>query len=265
MKALLLLVCAAALLLCVHADCTALVTIAARSGGSYQMDGVNNQIYDITVLNTGTVSITSLVAYFGYPPSDSVVQSWNYDSTTGSITGFVILELGQAYTGAGFILAGSAAPVLAFTVATCSGSTEAPTNPPTNPPTNSPTNPPTNSPTNPPTPTPGACNASVVVNIRVGNGFLDNGIPSRIWDLVFTNTGSSPITSIIIAITPSAGTAVNQNNKWNLDYSPATNLYTVELFNSLYLGGSMYTGAGFVIGGSATAAPTVIISSVLCS
>lgn len=47
----------------------------------------------------------------------------------------------------------------------------------------------------------------------------------QVWDLVFRNTGVRHISNLIIAITPAANSAVNQNNKWNLVYNAATETY----------------------------------------
>jgi len=100
---------------------------------------------------------------------------------------------------------------------------------------------------------------------RTNNGsFLDNGVPSQIWDLVFTNTGSSAITAISISITTASGTSVNQDNKWNLEYFHSSHSYSVDLYGSLTSPGAQFFGAGFVVAGATSEVPDVDIRSVSC-
>ena len=64
------------------------VSAEARVGGSYQVNGVNYQIYDISASNTGSEAILSLFGFFGYPSGNSIDQAWNYDGSSGEISGF---------------------------------------------------------------------------------------------------------------------------------------------------------------------------------
>lgn len=272
MKTLLLLVVCAALLLCVNGQCTATASAKARAGATWQINGVTFQIYDITATNTGTQTITSLFALFGFPAGNAVTQSWNYDSTTGQITNFGgNLFPGASFNGAGFILSGGGTPTLAFITPNCGGATQAPTQAPTQGPTQAPTQGPTQGPTQAPTqgPTqaPGNCTSRVNVIKRTGpsSNFTENGVPAQIWDLLFTNTGTGHVSAITISITPAANTTVNQNNKWNLVFNSAANSYSVQLFNALFAPNSTYTGAGFVVDGATTGSPTVAILTTTCS
>lgn len=264
MKASLLLILCAALL-CVNGQltCTAQVSASAREDGSWQENGVHYQIYDITASNSGTQTIFSLFALYGFPAGNSIAQAWNYEPSSGAVLNFGgSLLPGQSFTGAGFTLAGPDTPTLAFVTPSCMSGP-----PPTNPPTSAPTLPPTSAPTNPP----GTCQASIAVNKRTAttgsfNEWIDGvQYPSQIWDTVFTNTGSRSIHSITISITPAGSTFVNQNNKWNLQYNSNAQTYSVDLFAALSLPNSQYHGAGFVIAGATDLAPHVQILSVGCN
>lgn len=274
MKTLLLLVVCAALLLCVNGHCTATASAEARPGANWRINGVNNQIYDIFVKNTGTQTILTLFAFFGFPSNNSVTQAWNYDSTTGQILNFGgSLAPGQTFNGAGFVLTGSGTPTLAFITPNCGGTqaptqrpTQSPTQGPTQAPTQGPTQGPTQAPTQGPTQAPGNCSARVQTIKRTGpnSNFTENGQPAQIWDLVFTNTGTRSVNAITITITPAVNTSVNQNNKWNLVFNSSANNYAAQLFNALFLPNSQYTGSGFVVDGATSSSPTVAIQSVTC-
>jgi len=249
--------------------CKANITATARSGGSWTADGVASQIYDITVANSGTCPITSLVGFFGFPATGSVSSAWNYDDTTGAISNFGgNLFPRQSFAGAGFILSGGVIPTLALNVpscpAACVGSSTG-----ASPTSASATTGAPHSSTGAATSTTGSpsstCKANVTIAARHDAAFLINAIPSQIYDLDIVNTGSSSITNLVVTITPTGSTFVVQDNKWNIVLG-SSNQYTVDLFGALSLSNAHFLGAGFVLSGtnSSTLTPAVSVLSVAC-
>ena len=91
--------------------CTAEVSAVGRPGGYWEQDGSPYQLYDIlihvkfiyfffdavlhiSVSNTGTCEIASLVAYFDVHNSKTT-QSWNFNSSVGNIYSFGTLSPGE--------------------------------------------------------------------------------------------------------------------------------------------------------------------------
>jgi len=170
--------------------CSATISIAARPGSSWNEGGLFHQIYDITVVNNGACPINSLLGLFVFPATASVSEAWNYNKTTGQISGFSGLLVGQTFFGAGFVLAGTGAPSLslehslASCPAACVGTaTVAPTVPATSAPTATPTaHAPTAAPTAraptaaPTTPAAPACGARITITARANAAFLLNAL-----------------------------------------------------------------------------------------
>jgi len=110
------------LLSCVLAQTPCFGRIAAteRVGDSWEEGDIHYQIWDINATNEGTCPLTRIVGFFS-AGAGFISQSWNYDSSSGLITGYGdVLEPGQSFTGAGFILANFSAPILAFDRPGCS-------------------------------------------------------------------------------------------------------------------------------------------------
>jgi len=252
MKAILILALCLAFIIGTHATCIAQISISARLSGSWRVNGVPYQIYDFTAMNAGTESITSMRAVITFPPTSYIGEAWNYEKSSYLMSNFGgAIVVGQTFSGAGFILIGGGPATINFTNVACGGAL----------PTQAATQAPTQAPTLPPT----ACRASYTLIRRANGAFLENSVPSQIWDLVFTNIGSSPINELSISITPVQNTVVNQNNKWNLNFD-ANTLYKVQLFGSLQMAGATFSGAGFVIAGASNGVPPAIaIKEVKCN
>jgi len=279
--------------------CVSTISLAERVGSSWNETGLLHQIYDITATNAGTCSIESLFALFVFPASVSVSQAWNYNQTSGQISGFQgILSAGQTLYSSGFVLAGNGAflPSLGYHLATCSSScsgsaTAAPTVPataaPTTPAHTTPapvhttpapvhttpapvhttpapaTHAPTPSAHVPTTPAP-ACTTSILITARADASFLLNNVEAQIYDMVINNTGLATVSQLIITISTSASTIVVQSNMWNLVYLSG-NQYSVLSYGGL-TSGATYHGAGFVLAGASapTETPAVAIYSTVC-
>jgi len=244
MKAILILALSLGLIIGANATCSAQVSLSARANGAYQINGVNYQIYDFSASNTGSESIINLRAILTFPSTSYIGDSWNYEKSNSSLKNFgPALLPGQIFSGAGFILVGQGPASINYASASCGGAT----------------------PTQVPTPAPSGCQASYSLIRRTNGSFLENGIPSQIWDLIFRNSGTKSISEIKIAIAPAQNTVVNQNNKWNLIYNSNDYSYQVQLSGALQLAGSEFSGAGFVISGAYDGAPSISFKDLKCS
>jgi len=223
----------------VYADCVAQVTVSLRVGASYQAGGTTYDIYDFTVTNIGSEPLTAIsedilfLVGSSHPSAVPIAQSWNFDPSTGDITGFGSTLLpGQSFTGAGFAIDNIASINPIEPTPTCaSTSTSAPT--------------PTPTPTAAPTSAASAgCNASLTLSAQ--SSYSANGYTYVVYDMTVTNTGVRPITQLFEYIlftygvnNPSQATLVQAWN-FNTTTGEITNFYQL-------LPGQSYSGAGFII------------------
>jgi len=156
--------------------CEVTASLAARAGsGSSWTDSAGNhfQIYDVTILNSGTCSFNSAYLTLSIPSGSSISQVWNYDLSSHAITNFVTLQPGLTYTGAGIVLSNGGTPSIVATSASCPASCSNPTT------------------------VDSSCQLSVSQTRRTGAGsswLAADGTSFQIFDLTFTNTGSKTVT-----------------------------------------------------------------------
>lgn len=95
------------------ADCTASVTLVARSGSSWTASDGFHQVYDVSVINTGSATITSLTVNIIFSSTSSIGSYWNLqnvgtsDQSIYSVSLFGGLAAGATSTSSGFIANGS--------------------------------------------------------------------------------------------------------------------------------------------------------------
>jgi len=109
-------------------SCTASVSLSERVGGSWESNGKANQIWDLTLTNTGLYPISSIRVAITPAAGTSIdlASSWNlaYDNTTNlyavSLNG-ALYSAGSVFAGAGFIITGttSAPPMVTLASAVC--------------------------------------------------------------------------------------------------------------------------------------------------
>eukprot|EP01112_Ceratiomyxa_fruticulosa_P007530 TRINITY_DN1958_c0_g1_i3.p1 TRINITY_DN1958_c0_g1~~TRINITY_DN1958_c0_g1_i3.p1 ORF type:complete len:217 (+),score=47.36 TRINITY_DN1958_c0_g1_i3:420-1070(+) len=87
--------------------CAVDVSHVARAGGSWIDNGVNNQIYDITVTNQGSCPITSVRLDISLGAGATMTSSWNFNSSYYLTNFGSTIYPGQSFNGAGFIVAGN--------------------------------------------------------------------------------------------------------------------------------------------------------------
>jgi len=109
--------------------------------------------------------------------------------------------------------------------------------------------------------TPSSCVVAVSIEKRADGAYVDGGVNAQIYDLVFTNTGSSAVFELSVTITPSGTDSVSQ--MWNM--SPAgANTYSVAFYNTLPSANSQYFGAGFILSGSTSQIAPIVVASPTC-
>jgi len=94
---------------CSDATCRIAVSFTARSGSgsSWTNDGIQYQIYDISVTNIGTQTAKTFLS-FSDALNNYVFSSWNYNANDGSFSNFGgSLAAGSTWQGAGIIFKGS--------------------------------------------------------------------------------------------------------------------------------------------------------------
>lgn len=223
-----------------------------------------------SVNSSASFDITSDKLFYG---TGSGIYSANFDGTgvqqiSTSRANDLIIFNNQVYWNDGVAirkanLDGSDAEQINQVVGTCIADPNA-----TEAPTESPTETPTEAPTEAPTSAPSSCSASVTVESRTAAyaQWIRDGVNHQIWDLVFTNTGDAIIDSITVTITPAQETSVDQNDKWSLTHV-ASDEYTVELHAPIPPPPSwenQFYGAGFVVAGTSSSAPSVSVSAAHC-
>lgn len=252
---------------CAQTPCFARITAVARAGSTarWTAGATTYQVWDITATNEGTCALTRIVGYFS-PTTGSITESWNYDSSSGLITGYgYSLPVGVSFTGAGFVLANATQPVLAFDrpacVAGCSDSTTAPTSVPTTttPTTTTPTTtaapirttttttpiPISTTTTSAPTQTVRRCVAQTLVRAE-GNSWTDSqGRNTSVYRLQLSNAGPCNIQSIALNFVTNGGAIVST---FNLNARQGGG-YDVANFGSSLAAGSAYSGAGLIVAG----------------
>eukprot|EP00026_Physarum_polycephalum_P020830 Phypoly_transcript_23677.p1 GENE.Phypoly_transcript_23677~~Phypoly_transcript_23677.p1 ORF type:complete len:137 (+),score=11.90 Phypoly_transcript_23677:87-497(+) len=102
-------------------DCSASISLTARSGATWTVQGKLNQIYDISIKNTGSVPINSIGFNFALGGNSAIREYWGllggggntyYSSNASGV------PVGQYFPTAGFILTGFASISSSLTVST---------------------------------------------------------------------------------------------------------------------------------------------------
>lgn len=251
--------------------CSLSASIAARPGASWVTNGVSQQIFDISITNTGSCSFSAATVALSLPSGSSISESWNIDSTTFLVSGFGTLNAGATYAGAGIVISHGGVPTISSSSATCnspcSGSTSAPTSAPTPAATSAPTSAPTNA--------PASCQLSVSQTRRTStDGSWTSGeFTYQIYDLAFTNTGSKTLTYAQYIHSFMVG---YPSSHWNLVKTCCIQIKSAVTYNvtlpSAGLEPASVTYAGFVLEygtGTALADPNfnspIVGSQVVCN
>ena len=103
------------------AGCSAKVTVAARSGSNWQDASGFNQIYDITITNTGSRAISGGQVTFGLGAGVGITQFWELNRKTANVfaipTTYGPLQVGSSQ-GAGIVASRSAGAPIPLPTAT---------------------------------------------------------------------------------------------------------------------------------------------------
>lgn len=99
--------------------CQATASIVARPQGFwYNSNGSPNQIYDITVQNSGQCTLTAVKLQINLASGQILIQTWNFDSSN-NLTNFYQISPSSNFTGAGFIVQGAGAVSVSVQTNSC--------------------------------------------------------------------------------------------------------------------------------------------------
>jgi len=206
--------------------CDVSASLAARTGaGSSWTDtaGTHYQIFDITIQNSGTCSLSQASLTLQIPSGSAISQTWNYDISTHAISNFNNLQPGLAYTGAGVVVTNGGIPTVLSSSATCGPSCGNPSSIDTN------------------------CQLSVTQTRRTGAGSswaTDDGT-FQIYDLTFTNTGSETVTFAQFDEALSVGTP---GSFWDLTKVCCTQIDSAVSYDVTLPSGGLVVGASISAG-----------------
>lgn len=214
--------------------CKASASISKRASSAWVANGVEYDVFEINVQNTGSSEITSLSLTF--PDMASATQSWNYP-TNGASAGQVTIPpyftAGSVFNGAGFILPSTYSISGQTLSVSCQPSSV------------------------------GVSCASVSgisISTYMSTSWSTNGTLHEIIQLTITNNGQSTISDLIVSInTPGM---IVSSMMWNMQQTSG-NDYRISLFNPLTPGSSI-SSSGFQFDGSSTISVTPSSSS-LCA
>lgn len=84
-----------------------MVSLIEREG-TWERQGQPQRIFDAYVTNKGSCSISSnsLHAYMTLPAGSFMGTSWGYNLNSGEILDIPAIDVGQSYSGFGFIVSG---------------------------------------------------------------------------------------------------------------------------------------------------------------
>ncbi|ELR13462.1 carbohydrate binding domain cbm49 protein [Acanthamoeba castellanii str. Neff] len=253
-------------------------TRPSSAGGSWTEGDFFFQIYDLTLLNSGSRPVSSAVIAIDTTSNQQqvITQFWNLERQSATSDLFNVrnpggnIEVG-ATLGAGYIVrtplsAGSQVPPTTRLVSVnCVGGPS---------PTIVATPQPSASPTIVASPQPSAspaagCNAavSIVARSAAAGGSWTTG-PNQffqIFDITITNTGQRPLNGGVLTFgLPVAGSTITQ--WWELNRQGNTNVFNVAFnFGPLLVGASQ--GAGIVVQTSSPsqALPSAVLSNLACA